>query len=56
MRIRTMGAELFHYDKRTERQTDRHDEAFRNFTNAPKNRSIHKHTKISLGRCKTTRI
>ena len=34
----------------------RHDEAFRNFTKAPKNPSILKHTKISLGQCKTTWI
>jgi len=33
MKIRSVGAELFHWDGRT----DRHDEAaFRNFANAPK--------------------
>jgi len=42
MKIRPMGAELFHADRRTDGRTDTHDEAtviiaFRKFTNAPKN-------------------
>jgi hypothetical protein len=36
-----IGAELFHAESRTDRRTDRHDEAnshfFFNFVNAPKN-------------------
>jgi hypothetical protein len=31
-----MGAELFHADRQTDRWAYRHDEAFRNFANAPK--------------------
>jgi hypothetical protein len=32
MKIRLVGAELFHADGRTGRQTDRHDEANRSFS------------------------
>ena len=37
MKIRTVGAEMFHAERQTDRQT-KHDEtvSFRNFTNAPK--------------------
>jgi len=38
--IRSLGAELFHADGRTDGRTDSHDETnsrFRNFENAPKN-------------------
>jgi hypothetical protein len=38
MKIRPVGAEMFHADRRAEGRTDRHDEAnsrFRNFANAP---------------------
>jgi hypothetical protein len=44
MKIRPMVAELFHADRRTEGRTDGQKDmtmlivAFRNFTNAPKNR------------------
>jgi len=41
MKIRQVGAELFHAD----RQTDRHNElivAFRNFANAPKVKTVRK--------------
>ena len=41
MKNHLLGAEFFHEDRRTDRQTDRRDEAnaslFRNFSNAPKN-------------------
>jgi hypothetical protein len=40
MKIRPVGAELFHVDGEMDRHTDRHDEAnirFRNFMNVPKN-------------------
>jgi hypothetical protein len=39
IKIRPMGAELFHADRRTERQTDmtKRIVAFRNFAKAPKN-------------------
>ena len=42
MKIRPLGAELFHAQRRVDGGTDRHDEAnitvaFRNFANAPKN-------------------
>ena len=40
MKIRPVGADLFHADGRTDRQTDIRDEAnsrFRSFVNAPKN-------------------
>jgi hypothetical protein len=40
----------------TDGKRDGNDEAFRNFANAPKIPSIHEHTKISLGQCKTTWI
>jgi hypothetical protein len=39
-KIRRVGAELFHADKRTDGQADKHEEpivALRNFANAPKN-------------------
>ena len=38
MKIRSIGAELFHEDKRTDKQTDMTKliVAFRNFANAPK--------------------
>jgi hypothetical protein len=39
MKIRPVGAKLFHADRRTDGQTDRHDEAighFRNIANALK--------------------
>lgn len=55
MKILTLGARLFHGDKRAERQTDT-TKLFCSFANAPKIPSIHKHTKISLGQCKTTWI
>ena len=35
MKIRPVGAELFHADGRTDRQADRHDSQ-RNFANVPK--------------------
>jgi hypothetical protein len=38
MKIRPVGAELFHADRRTDGRADRHDEAnsrFRNFANTP---------------------
>jgi hypothetical protein len=44
MKIRTVGAELFHEDRRTDGRTDRQldktklIDAFRNFTNAPTNK------------------
>ena len=38
MKTRPVGAELFHADGQTDGPKDRHDEAFRNFSNAPKNR------------------
>ena len=47
-KIRPIGAELFHADGRTDRQTDRHDEAnsrFSNFANAPKKRDVLEKTK-----------
>ena len=40
MKIRTVGAELFHGNERTDRQADRHDEAdsrFSQFCDEPKN-------------------
>jgi hypothetical protein len=41
MKVRSVGAELFHPERRLDGQTDRHDEAniaaFRNFVNATKN-------------------
>jgi len=38
MKIRSVGAELFNADSGgTDGRTDRYDEAFRNFANAPKN-------------------
>jgi len=37
MKIRPMGAEMFHADGKTEEQTDRRDEVFRNFAKALKN-------------------
>ena len=40
MKIRSMGAELFHADGETDRQTEHQTKpivAFRNFANAPKN-------------------
>jgi hypothetical protein len=43
MKIRPVGAELFHADGRTDGQTDRYDDAsnrFRNFANVPE-RSIY---------------
>jgi hypothetical protein len=39
MKIRAVGAELFHAARRTDGRTDRHDEvkfALRNFANGPK--------------------
>jgi hypothetical protein len=38
MKILLVGAELFHADG----QTDRHDKALRNFTNAPKKEDFKK--------------
>ena len=32
MKIRPVGAELFHEDERTDRETDRHDEANSRFS------------------------
>ena len=46
MKIRSVGAELLHADRRTERQTDRHDEAnvaFLIFAKAPKDHSHKRH-------------
>jgi len=42
MKIRSVGAELFRLDGRTDRQTDmtKVKVAFRKFANAPKNESI----------------
>ena len=43
MKILTIGAKLFHAGRRTNRQTDRHDEAnsrFSQFTNEPKTNNI----------------
>jgi len=37
MKIRPVGAELFHADGRTDRHTTKLIVAFRNFANAPKN-------------------
>ena len=37
IKIRPVGAELFHADGQTERQTTKLIVAFRNFVNAPKN-------------------
>ena len=36
MKIRPVGAELFHADEWKEERTDRHDEAFANFAKVPK--------------------
>jgi hypothetical protein len=41
MKIHPMGAELFHADGQTDRQTDRYNEAFHNFVNMPKNQSVY---------------
>ena len=41
MKIRLVGAELFHLDEETDRQTDRHDETnspFFRFANSTKNK------------------
>ena len=37
MKIRSVGAELFHADGRTDRYTDRHKPSRRNSVNAPTN-------------------
>ena len=43
MKIRPVGAELFHADGRTDKRTDmtKLTVAFRNFSNAPENQNIH---------------
>jgi hypothetical protein len=43
MKIRPVGADLFHADGRTDRQTDmtKLRVAFRNFANAPKNKQLY---------------
>ena len=55
MKILSVGAELFHGDRRadghTDRQKDRHDEVncrFRSFTKAPKNENNEYKSSISL--------
>ena len=53
MKTRPVGAELIHADRwtdgQTDRQTDRHDECFRNFANAPNNRGHFQYDLWSLG-------
>ena len=48
-KIRLVGTELLHSDRRTDGRTDRHDEAdshFRNFAKAPKNYVITQNSRL----------
>jgi hypothetical protein len=59
MKIRPVGAELFHVDRRTDEWTDMTKliVAFRNFAKAPKNETLYKNSsKCTPCHLKVTRI